>query len=105
MLRHNNMDFYNVITNIPLHEVSSSPFTNDDMLKVNLEYPDDKLNSRRYINFSSKYSEALEYDIYDDTYGFGFEDTFTSTDFFSEESGESAMSENSWIDMLDFDSE
>jgi len=105
MQRYNNMDFYNVITNIPLHEVSSSPFTNDVMQKNNFEYPDDKWNSRTYMNFGSKYSEALEYDNYDDTYGFGFEDTITSTNFFLEESGKSAMSENSWIDMSSYDNE
>ena len=99
------MDFYNVITNIPLHEVSSSPFINDDMQKHSFEYPEDKWNSRRYMDFNSKYSEALEYDISDDTYGFRFEDTITSTNFILEESGESAMSENSWTDMSSNDNE
>ena len=99
------MDFYSVITNIPLHEVSSSPFTNDVKQKNNFEHPEDKWNSRKYMNFSSKYSEAPEYDIYDDTYGFGFEDTITSNNFFLEECGESAMSQNSLIDMSSNDIE
>ena len=80
------MDFYNVITNIPLHEVSSNPFKTEVLLNDNFECPIDEWNSKRFFcdtNFISKNSFAFDNDINNDPYAPNSEDSILSDVFYN----------------------